>query len=195
MRTIVSVALACVAAVAMAVPAQAARLTLVPFADLSAQRVQIADLVAAAKFGTPAPIDDPAREQVVLDTVARKAIEIGVDPDDATRVFRDQIEANKIVQRGLYVRWTVDPSLAPVERPDLVTVVRPRLDRITEQLLVQLRDTERLRESPSCFGHLIAAYHRAGRDLDSLHRSGLARALTSVCAPKRDLDVLASSLS
>ncbi|MDT7787608.1 MAG: chorismate mutase, partial [Pseudonocardiales bacterium] len=68
--------------------------------DLAVRRVQVADLVAAAKFGTTSPIDDPAREQVLLDTAAAKSIELGIDPEVSKRIFRDQIEANKVVQRG-----------------------------------------------------------------------------------------------
>jgi len=33
-----------------------------PVVDLSAQRVLVGDLVAASKWGTDQPIDDPARE-------------------------------------------------------------------------------------------------------------------------------------
>src|SRR5262249_37644360 len=46
---------------------------LLALADLAAQRVQIADAVAAAKWGTDTPIDDPAREQAVLDNAATKS--------------------------------------------------------------------------------------------------------------------------
>lgn len=54
-------------------PAVAAdRHTLVPLVDLAAQRVLVGDKVAAAKFGTDQPIDDPAREQQILDSVAAR---------------------------------------------------------------------------------------------------------------------------
>ena len=110
-----------------------ARESLVPLTDAAAERVQVADLVAAAKFGTPAPIDDPAREQVVLNTVRTLSVQMGIDPEVSVAIFADQIEANKQVQRGLYVLWTAHPEQAPTERPDLVKVVRPILDRITSE--------------------------------------------------------------
>ncbi|WP_414935532.1 chorismate mutase [Amycolatopsis sp. cmx-11-51] len=62
----------------------------------AAQRVRIADKVAAAKFGTPSPIDDPVREQQILDSVAAKAPGLGLDSGGVVRFFRDQIEANKV---------------------------------------------------------------------------------------------------
>ncbi|WP_364704601.1 chorismate mutase [Streptomyces ossamyceticus] len=69
--------------------------------DLFAERLLIADQVAAAKYGTARPIDDPAREQRILDDVAARAVGLGLDPDVVVAVLRDQIEANKLVQRRL----------------------------------------------------------------------------------------------
>lgn len=157
--------------------------SLLGLTDLSAERVQVADKVAAAKFGTPAPIDDPAREAVVLNTVRTLSVEMGIDPDVAVALFTDQIEANKQVQRGLYALWTAHPELAPTERPDLVKEVRPILDRITVGLLDQLKATPHLRFHPSCRGQLTAARMLVshGRHLDPLHRSALTRALPSIC--------------
>jgi chorismate mutase len=159
------------------------RESLVPLTDTSAERALVADKVAAAKFGTPAPIDDPAREKVVLDNVRALAVPMGVDPEVAVAIFTDQIEANKVVQRGLYALWTEHPEQAPTEKPDLVKEVRPILDRITTQLLEEIRDTQDARVHPSCHGQLTAATNHVSFDraLDSLHRTALARALLSVC--------------
>lgn len=152
--------------------------------DLFAERLLLADKVAAAKYGTDKPIDDPVREQQILDDVAVRAAGLGLDPDATKAVFRDQIEANKLVQRGLYARWDAHPEERPTERPDLVKEVRPALDRITTQLLDTLKDTQRLRTSPSCEPRLdLAALRSAyGHELDVLHGEGLVRALPSVCA-------------
>ncbi|ONI88858.1 hypothetical protein ALI22I_18010 [Saccharothrix sp. ALI-22-I] len=159
------------------------RASLVPLTELSAERVLLADKVAAAKYGTPAPIDDPAREQVVLDTVLTLSIEMGIDPSESVAVFRDQIEANKQVQRHLYALWTAHPELAPTERPDLATEVRPQLDRITRQLLEQLKATDHTRARPSCPARLLATrlFVSHTRNLDPPHRAALDRSLTSAC--------------
>ncbi|WP_374205183.1 chorismate mutase [Streptomyces sp. TRM72054] len=53
---------------------------LTPLTDLLADRLLIADKVAAAKYGTDRPIDDPAREQKILDDVAARAVGLGLDP-------------------------------------------------------------------------------------------------------------------
>ncbi|WP_323179608.1 chorismate mutase [Streptomyces sp. NBC_01016] len=152
--------------------------------SLATERLALADKVAAAKYGTDAPIDDPAREQQILEDVAKRSADLGIDPAFTKSVFRDQIEANKVVQRGLYARWDAHPEQRPTERPDLATEVRPQLDRITTRLLDALREVAPVRTSPAC-GPLLtaAALHDAhARGFDVLHLKGLARALPSVCA-------------
>ncbi|KUO02482.1 chorismate mutase [Streptomyces caeruleatus] len=157
---------------------------LTPLTDLFAERLLIADKVAAAKYGTDKPIDDPVREQQILDDVAARATGLGLDPDAVQAVFRDQIEANKLVQRGLYARWDAHPAERPAERPDLVKEVRPVLDRITTELLDTLKETQRLRTSPSCgpLLYVAAAWSAYGHELDVLHLKGLQRAVPSVCS-------------
>ncbi|MEU6911747.1 chorismate mutase [Streptomyces olindensis] len=152
--------------------------------ELIAQRLLLADKVAAAKYGTDTPIDDPAREAQILDDVRARAAGLGLDPDAVAAVFRDQIEANKLVQRGLYARWDAHPDERPTERPDLAKEVRPALDRITTQLLTALAQTEKARALPSCGPRLVTAAGRSAYDhrLDALHLKGLGRALPSVCA-------------
>ncbi|KUL58582.1 chorismate mutase [Streptomyces sp. NRRL S-1521] len=153
-----------------------------PLAGLSAQRLATADLVAAAKYGAGGPIDDPAREKVVLDTVARQAREAGADPAATVRIFRDQIEASKLVQRELFRRWDADPGQAPDERPDLAEV-REEINRINGELVRGIAASERARTSPRCGGALTVAAVRVRHDarLDALHSVGLGRALRSVC--------------
>ncbi|KUO20243.1 gamma subclass chorismate mutase AroQ [Streptomyces dysideae] len=166
-----------------AVPAPAVAGGLAPLTELFAERLLIADKVAAAKYGTDRPIDDPAREQKILDDVAARAVGLGLDPEAVMAVFRDQIEANKLVQRGLYAWWDAHPEERPAERPDLDTEVRPALDLITTRLLEALWETEGVRASSSCGARLsvAAVWSAYGHELDPLHLKGLARTLPSVC--------------
>jgi chorismate mutase len=164
----------------------AAAPSLTVLTDLFAERLLVADKVAAAKYGTATPIDDPVREKAVLDDVAARAVGLGLDPAAVTAVFRDQIEANKLVQRGLYARWDAHPQERPTERPDLVKEVRPVLDRITTRLLTALEETEGARAGASCGPRLrvAAVWSAYGHRLDRLHGEGLVRALPSVCADR-----------
>ncbi|GAA5612664.1 chorismate mutase [Streptomyces platensis] len=153
-----------------------------PLAVLSAERLATADLVAAAKWGTGGPVDDPAREQEVLRAVAEQARQLGADPEATVRFFRDQIEANKIVQRGLHRAWEADPGRAPTERPDLGQV-RKEINRINHELVQALADSPQARSAPYCAPLLTAAAVRVRheRHLDALHTGALARSLRSVC--------------
>ncbi|MFI5619743.1 chorismate mutase [Streptomyces sp. NPDC051567] len=158
-----------------------------PLTALSAERLATADLVAAAKWGTSSPIDDPAREQIVLDTVRQQALEAGADPQATVRIFRDQIEANKLVQHGLYSLWTADPSKAPVQRPDLAEV-RKEINRINTALVREIAGSESARSAAHCRGVLaLSAFQvRQEKRLDRLHTKALIRAVPSVCSDRDD---------
>lgn len=160
---------------------------LLALVDLAAQRVQVADTVAASKWGTDSAITDPVREQAVLTSATMKSVQLGVDPATSARVFTDQIEANKAVQYALYSRWSAHPDQAPTVRPDLARL-RPILDRITDELLVQLKLTQALRADRACGGQLASARQHVeqARAFDRVHEDALERAVASLCRPPRN---------
>ena len=151
--------------------------------DLVVERLRVSDDVAAAKFGTGSPIDDPAREQQVLDQVRAQAGSLGLDPEQAAAFFRDQITASKVVQRGLFTRWTNHPDEAPTTRPDLGEI-RTRLDRLTTELLGELKATAdvRAQQTPCTVQLAVATGSAVVLDrLDALHRQALGAGVLSVC--------------
>ncbi|MFJ7209286.1 chorismate mutase [Streptomyces sp. NPDC098789] len=153
---------------------------------LASERVKTADVVAAAKWGTRQPIDDPDREQAVLDGVTAQAAKRGVDEAAVRRIFEDQIAANKAVQVALHAQWQARPAERPTHRLDLATQVRPVLDRVDGQLLTAIQQVQHLLSAPGCevaLSREIAAAARA-QGLDALHRSGLDQALAHTCAPR-----------
>ncbi|MEU9201521.1 gamma subclass chorismate mutase AroQ [Streptomyces sp. NPDC048332] len=152
--------------------------------DPAARRLATADLVASAKWGTGAPVDDPAREQQVLDTVTRLAREEGADPRETVRIFQDQIEASKQVQRAMHLRWNADPAEAPASRTDLARV-REEINRINAETVRAIAASAAVRAAPSCAGTLTAAEAdvRHRRHLDRLHATALTYALRTVCTP------------
>jgi chorismate mutase len=149
---------------------------------VAADRLGTADIVAAAKWVTGGSVTDPARERAVLDAAATGAAQRGLDTSAVTPMFRDQIEASKVVQYGLFSDWSGTPEHAPAAGQDLAAV-RPVLDRATGDLLDALVATRAVRAAADC----PAALRRSASDLedtrrlDPLHRAGLARALRSVC--------------
>lgn len=155
---------------------------------LAAQRLLLADEVAAAKFGGAGPITDPGREREVLESVAAKSADLGLPARTGVRFFRAQFQAAKLVQRGLHARWRAYPSLSPHERPNLATEVRPRLDLLTSKLLRLLKRTEPARanheQCRAALTHARLAVQEQSR-LDSLHRHALGVALIPVCLPDR----------
>ncbi|WP_051945682.1 chorismate mutase [Streptacidiphilus rugosus] len=154
-------------------------------AQLSAQRVTVADQVAAAKYGTTSPIDDPAREAVVIADAEQQATALGIDPAPVAKIFRDQIEASKVVQRALFAEWDADPSLVPTTRPSLATI-RVELNTIDTELVQAIAAADGALRAPSCDGRLTAAtvHARHQQNLDVLHFAALLRALPSVCADR-----------
>ncbi|GHF82479.1 chorismate mutase [Streptomyces thermodiastaticus] len=154
-----------------------------PLASLIIERLQVSDDVAASKFGTDSPIEDPAREQQVLDSVREQAEAAGIDADAAVAFFRDQITASKIVQQGLFDRWTAHPEQAPTTRPDLGEI-RTRLDQLTTALLAELKNTEHVRDEPVACRVQLALAGVSGavvEHLDALHRQAFRAATGSVC--------------
>lgn len=105
---------------------------------LQKTRLDIAAPVARSKWNTGAPIDDPAREGVILDDVAARAQSMGIDAQWARRFFQDQFDAGKIVQRDLHRQWRVGTHPPFTNPPDLARDVRPILDRLTPELLTVL---------------------------------------------------------
>jgi chorismate mutase len=154
-----------------------------PLTALVIERIRVSDDVAASKFGTDSPIEDPVREAQVLEQVRTQAGAAGLDPDAAAAFFQDQITASKAVQNGLFARWTAHPEEAPTTRPDLGPI-REQLDQLTTALLQELKDTEALRERPiACMVQLALATGSGAvlERLDTLHRQALRTATQSVC--------------
>lgn len=158
--------------------------SLQPLVRAAADRLQVADRVAAAKWLSGQPIDDPVRERQVLDSVARRAQAMGIDPASATRIFRDQIEASKLVQRALHERWALHPEQAPTT-PPAPGETRPAIDRIDTRILDAIGASSTARAHASCVAHEAVAADSVAWDLgfDAVHRAGLTRALLSVCVP------------
>ncbi len=150
---------------------------------LAAERIATADSVAAAKWGTGQPVDDPVAEKTVLDTMDTRAARLGMDRQVVRRVFEDQIEANKAVQRALHERWEEDSELLPALRPDLVKQVDPVLDRLGGELLEAIRGAGPALSGPRCATVLDRDKALTARSagLDAVHGDGLDRALAHTC--------------
>lgn len=107
--------------------------------DLIEARLALMHDVARWKWNAQKPIDDPTREAELLDRLAIEATDHWqIHSDDTRLFFASQISAGKSVQRADYRSWMQQqqrPAFADV--PDLATVQRPKLDAVSQELLVE----------------------------------------------------------
>ena len=75
--------------------------------ELVILRLALAQDVAAAKYGSGAPIDDPIRELEILESAARALSAPGFDQRLGILLVRDQIEASKVISAdcACSTRW------------------------------------------------------------------------------------------
>lgn len=111
------------------------------------ERLEVAPLVARAKWNTGTNIEAPKREIEILDRVASRAADAGVDEVFARDFFQAQFEASKEVQRRLHRRWLKEERGPFGNPPDLAEDVRPVLDRLTPALIESLAEWQPLVEN------------------------------------------------
>jgi chorismate mutase len=152
--------------------------TLQPLLNTINERLDIADLVALAKWDSGKPIQDTARETAVIANARKQAAERRLDPDDAAELIAAQIEANKLVQYGLIAQWQAAHKAPDLPRPDL-NQLRLKLDELQTRLLQQYADFVPYRVDPECPNWL--AEQRSSLIKDALHGQALIRATGELC--------------
>lgn len=115
---------------------------------LVVRRLTLGRDVAAMKYASGRPIDDSAREQETLESVDRALRGIRLHQQSRKQFFRDQIEANKVIQRGLHQRWQLHPDEVPAVLRDL-SEIRAELDSINTQMIRQVQCMDEL-PNPGC---------------------------------------------
>jgi len=111
-----------------------------PLRRLIDARLLLANDVAQYKWSHDLPIDDPLREQEIVDGLAKEAAELGLPKAWAEGFFRAQIEASKTVQRELFAGWEVFKRGPFPDAPDLATVTRPKIDQVNADLMHALAE-------------------------------------------------------
>ncbi|MEM8959294.1 MAG: gamma subclass chorismate mutase AroQ [Pseudomonadota bacterium] len=122
--------------------------------DLIAQRLALMRPVAAWKVENDRPVEDLAREAVVLDEASAQAAERGIDPPGVRVFFQSQIDAAKEIQHCWISRWTETGQPGqPVQ--DLLAEIRPELlrlgDAIIDAMARDLQESGRLQADPEAF--------------------------------------------
>jgi len=106
---------------------------------LVVERPQVMPGVAMNKWNSGAAIEDAVREQLVVEAAIIASQGHGLDPASIGHFMPAQIEAARIVQSGLVLRWVQEKHAAFAAPPDLATSIRPELDRLTPALLAALQ--------------------------------------------------------
>ena len=131
------IGVACAAVLAIATPVCADPLADAVFARI-AERLALMKSVAAWKQAHGAPIEERAREAVVLEQAAEAAAQAGLAAETAVPFFAAQIAAAKAIQRCWIARWHVDGP-PPGPPPDLETEIRPQLLAVGAVLLADIK--------------------------------------------------------
>jgi len=155
---------------------------LIELVGVAAQRLQVAEPVAAAKWSRHGAIEDPGRVAQELAKVGAEATAQHIDPNYITRVFGDQINATEAIEYSRFADWKLNPSNVPAGSPDL-SASRSAIDALNQTMLTQIVANWDLLHSSACALQLDAA--RSGvvsaRQLDSLYQQALSLATGSYC--------------
>ncbi|MGV9801562.1 chorismate mutase [Mycobacterium sp. NPDC003449] len=150
--------------------------------DDAAQRLQTADPVAATKYLTGGSVDDPAREQQVLDSVGTLAATRHVEPGFVHDVFRDQIDATDSLEHSRFAGWKINPGQAPRSAPDLSSS-RDEINQLNQSIVDDIAEQWNVLHATTCPGDLAQAKTAVSdqRHLDPLYRQALDYALHRYC--------------
>ena len=115
-------------------PVPAARLV-----DSMTERLKVSREVAWAKFQRHSKINDPAREATVLSSLQAQGVKMGLSDATVARFFKPQFKASKRVQTELVQEWQSGRSLPTTPPKDLRTEIRPLVDKISREILLELK--------------------------------------------------------
>lgn len=157
-----------------------------PLVRSMADRLKTAEQVALSKWDSGKAVYDAEREAQVISNVADMAPKVGVGVEDATRIFSDQMAANKAVQYGQLNNWRRQGHAPVVPRQSLSGIIRPALDRLQIAIMQNLQGIQSERSMDNCPVNLAKAvgYVAKQEGFDALHLSALDRAVASVCVSR-----------
>lgn len=103
--------------------------------DKIRDRLGLMQAVAAWKTKHNQPVEDLAREKIVVQSSIDKAKAAGIDGPSVRVFFEEQIAAAKEIQSCWMERWSRGSRETPQSVPDLVEEIRPRLIEIGAEIL------------------------------------------------------------
>ena len=111
--------------------------------DLVSQRLNYMKDVAAYKWQHELPIENLAREKVVLESAVMQGLRFGLVTTRSRSFFTVQIAAAKEIQRYWFDQWRQHPDRLPQPAADLNTTIRPALIALGENISQALIESDR----------------------------------------------------
>lgn len=106
--------------------------------ELMGERLIVSQDIAWAKYREGLPVQDRRREREVLRAAVAQARKLGISPGRAKAFFQAQLAASREVQSELIRSWKQGQALPARAPKSLERELRPRMDQLTSQLVVQL---------------------------------------------------------
>jgi chorismate mutase len=156
---------------------------LIALVDSLAERLEIAEPVAAFKWDTRGDIEVPGRVEQELAALRDDAASARIDPDYVIDVFTDQINATEAIEYTRFAQWKLDPAAKlPSDPPDLAAS-RAAIDTLNHKILSQIALNWSLLHSPTCAGELADANAVTVqlRHFENLYQRALMTATRSYC--------------
>lgn len=117
--------------------------------ELTQQRIDLMDSVAAWKWQHAKPIYDPMREKVLLAKILTRARVLGLQAEPILAWFETQISRAKQRQQQRFDEWNASAAAGPVSTGLGIAELRSELDRIGLAILARfylLADSNQVRE-------------------------------------------------
>jgi len=148
------------------------------------QRLALMPGVAAYKWRQHLQVSDPPREQVVIEHGVQLAQPLGLQADGVRTLLVLQIRLANESENALFDKWRAGGFDYAPAIPDLTSEVRPRLDRLTDELLRALYVAAPLidRDGFAQRSAMLAAERLHGAGWTPAHRAELLEALAAVRA-------------
>lgn len=183
MRSPVRFAVLALVATLAAPPARAVPGPLLTLVDAAAERLQIAEPVAAYKWSTHGDIEDPARVEQEFVRLRADAENAHVDPEYVVRIFGDQINATEAIEYTRFAQWKLDPPGSAPPAPVDLAASRAAIDALNTKILSQVSLNWSLLDSPQCVLELAGARAEVirQRGFDNLYQRALTTATRSYC--------------
>ncbi|KAL3121871.1 hypothetical protein niasHT_000436 [Heterodera trifolii] len=149
------------------------------------KRLMLAKDVVNYKLHHNTSIDDFVREKQLLESVSAQGQKAGIGDNYGKEFFQDQMDANKMIQKGYVKLWTANNSLRPQNVPDLVKDTRPKVTAATEEMISALKVFQQFRKNKNCWIFVKTEAEKSGSFLSLAEPNGndaMRKAVVRLCA-------------